>query len=282
MIVSKEYVDKSVSRATGSGVVGVCDMWAGTTPPDGAVVLDGAQLSKEAYSKYYGVIGDNVALANNLTPDSATFYNIDARARYFRGTDYGASRSGNALQFKYYEDMFESHSHGIVIGGGWAADSNTDSRNEGLIGTGSSITRTTDPAGGSETMPMTVPLLPVVWVTDPTDKPITQWWLEPEHKAARPVVHHINPVTDEYLSTTWARASPLEPGVWLTPAFATQDAPPPTNPGHVTVFRNGAWQHDAELWQARKKNQKDAQEPREKQTRQLMERDQRRQKMNAW
>ncbi|WP_343529310.1 phage tailspike protein [Yokenella regensburgei] len=282
MIVNKEYVTTAVGNVAGAGVVGVCTMWAGTTPPARAVVLDGAQLSKEAYAKYYAIIGDNVALANDLTPDSASFYNIDARSRYFRGTDYGASRSDNAQQYKYYEDMLESHSHDVVIGGGWAADGNTNSRDEGLVGSGSTITKTTNPFGGIETMPMTVPLLPIVWVIDPMDEDVAQWWLEPEHQATKPVVHHINPKTDEYLSTSWARPSPLEPGVWLTPAFATQDAPPPARAGYVTVFRNGTWLHDAELWLARENAKKDAKESREKQNRLLMERDQRRQKMNEW
>lgn len=150
MIVNKEYVTTAVGNVAGAGVVGVCTMWAGTTPPARAVVLDGAQLSKEAYAKYYAIIGDNVALANDLTPDSASFYNIDARSRYFRGTDYGASRSDNAQQYKYYEDMLESHSHDVVIGGGWAADGNTNSRDEGLVGSGSTITKTTNPFGGSK------------------------------------------------------------------------------------------------------------------------------------
>ncbi len=55
-------------------------------------------------------------------------------------------------------------------------------------------------------------------------------------------VYDYNPSTGEYLGIGIAQKSPLEPGIYLIPANATSDAPPPTEINEVAVFRNKTWQ----------------------------------------
>ena len=51
-------------------------------------------------------------------------------------------------------------------------------------------------------------------------------------------VYSYNWATGEYIGETEADASPLEPGVWLIPAYATEKAPPDMNefPGSRACF----------------------------------------------
>jgi|GEM_PF-704317 len=55
-------------------------------------------------------------------------------------------------------------------------------------------------------------------------------------------IYNYHPDTNEYLSTAPADVSPLQPGVWLIPAFATQLAPPAVGAAQVAVFIGGGWQ----------------------------------------
>lgn len=54
-------------------------------------------------------------------------------------------------------------------------------------------------------------------------------------------IHHYNPETGEYLGEGRADESPLEPGVFLIPAHATEIAPPKAQAGKVRAFEGGAW-----------------------------------------
>jgi hypothetical protein len=67
-------------------------------------------------------------------------------------------------------------------------------------------------------------------------------------------VHNYHAQTGEYLGTSIADESPLEPGVFLIPANATTVAPPPPQQGQARVFINGDWafvpDHRGETWYA--------------------------------
>lgn len=54
-------------------------------------------------------------------------------------------------------------------------------------------------------------------------------------------VYSFHPETREYLGTEVADESPLEPGVWLIPANATETAPPVIPEGHVAMFATDYW-----------------------------------------
>lgn len=54
------------------------------------------------------------------------------------------------------------------------------------------------------------------------------------------IVYHYDKTTGEYVGTSKAFESPLEPGKYLIPAHATTTAPPTTMSGKVRVWR-GEW-----------------------------------------
>jgi len=54
-------------------------------------------------------------------------------------------------------------------------------------------------------------------------------------------IYNYHPITGEYLSADQADESPLEPGVYLIPAHACADAPPPAGPHEAAIRSNGAW-----------------------------------------
>lgn len=54
-------------------------------------------------------------------------------------------------------------------------------------------------------------------------------------------IHHYSEATGEYMGTSDAFESPLEQGVFLIPAFATDIDLPEFEPGKALVFVDGAW-----------------------------------------
>lgn len=65
-------------------------------------------------------------------------------------------------------------------------------------------------------------------------------------------IWNYDPTTGELVSTGLADESPMEPGVFLLPAFATNIAPPSFVDGFCPVFRDGGWSlvedHRGEKW----------------------------------
>ena len=55
------------------------------------------------------------------------------------------------------------------------------------------------------------------------------------------IIYHYNPETGEYMGQGEARESPLEPGVFLIPAYSTSEKPPKTGDNEVAVFENEKW-----------------------------------------
>lgn len=55
------------------------------------------------------------------------------------------------------------------------------------------------------------------------------------------LVLHYDPATGELLGASEAQESPLEPGVYLIPAHATDQAPPEAGPDQIVRFVGGTW-----------------------------------------
>ena len=55
------------------------------------------------------------------------------------------------------------------------------------------------------------------------------------------LVYNFDPTSGEFLSSSPADESPLQPGVYLIPANATPLAPPTATTGTAPVFVNGSW-----------------------------------------
>jgi len=60
------------------------------------------------------------------------------------------------------------------------------------------------------------------------------------------LIYNYHPSSGEFLSAATADASPLEAGIYLVPAFATETAPPAAGGRQVAVFSAGAWQIKAD------------------------------------
>jgi len=56
-------------------------------------------------------------------------------------------------------------------------------------------------------------------------------------------IYHYHPTTLEYIGPGTADPSPLEPGVWLVPGYATAIDPPVPVAGKVRRFVSGAWEY---------------------------------------
>lgn len=54
-------------------------------------------------------------------------------------------------------------------------------------------------------------------------------------------IYHYSPQTTEYTYSSVARTSPLEPGVFLVPAFATTLAPPRIGANQAALFNGRSW-----------------------------------------
>ncbi|MBA4204601.1 MAG: hypothetical protein C0457_06400 [Polymorphum sp.] len=59
------------------------------------------------------------------------------------------------------------------------------------------------------------------------------------------LVYHFHPLTGEYLGFSEADESPLEPGVYLIPAHATDVPPPEPADGFIWKFLDGGWRLEA-------------------------------------
>jgi hypothetical protein len=57
-------------------------------------------------------------------------------------------------------------------------------------------------------------------------------------------IYHYHSVTGEYLGDSIARESPLEPGVYLIPAHATDIKPPEPIEQKLRVFTQGQWVYE--------------------------------------
>ena len=55
-------------------------------------------------------------------------------------------------------------------------------------------------------------------------------------------IFHYHPATGAFLGEGRADPSPLEPDVWLVPAYATATAPLDAGDGEQVLWVNGAWQ----------------------------------------
>lgn len=280
-IATTAFVQAALSAAISVGVVGTCQWWPKSTPPAGAVVLDGSSLSKEAYPEAYAVVGDTYATQNGIVPDSSYFIIPDCRSRYIRGYDHGAGISSYADFLKKYDDRFKKHTHGLRVWEG--GDVNTGDNNiilQDIQNYGHSSL--VESVGDSETMPKTLVMLPIMWVTPPQKVSVTLWHTEGSYAALRPVIHRYHPESGELLSSAYAAPSPLSPGEWLIPADSTTQNPPAAKPGHAIAFKDGAWAYDAELFASKEAAREQAQQTRERENQLLSEKAQRRDQLNAW
>lgn len=75
---------------------------------------------------------------------------------------------------------------------------------------------------------------------------VLPWWLQPGIEA--PVMCNVHRGTGEFLGVSQADPSPLEPGVWLFPAYSYQLAPPELESGTAALINrdSNGWERVAD------------------------------------
>ncbi|MCP4134599.1 MAG: tail fiber protein [bacterium] len=108
-------IENNISELSAKTVpVGTVLSFAGDSVPDGWLLCDGSQVSKEEYSSLYSVIGVNWG------GDSIIFNLPDLRGRFLRGVDGSAGRDPDAAAGtrenkagSYQVDAFQGHQHDV-------------------------------------------------------------------------------------------------------------------------------------------------------------------------
>lgn len=135
--------------------------YGGSTPPNGWLLCDGAQVSRSTYAALYAAIGNAFGAGDG----SSSFHLPDLRGRFLRGVDGSANidpdkatrtamnmggNTGN-LVGSVQGDMFRSHVH-VTNKSNWGG-SGADYAYADYSG-GVQVPGTTPPAGGNETRPV--------------------------------------------------------------------------------------------------------------------------------
>jgi microcystin-dependent protein len=138
-----------------SSTTGTVIWWSASTAPVGYVTCNGAAVSRTTYSNLFGVIGTTYG-----NGDGSTTFNLpDLRAEFIRGWDDGRGVDPGRVFGSAQADEFKSHAHtiatrGSVLSGGFEEPA-TDS-------TGLEYAYPTSLAGGTETRPRNIALLPCI------------------------------------------------------------------------------------------------------------------------
>jgi len=131
--------------------------WPSETPPDWALVMDGAEYDRGDYAELFAVIGTLYGVG-----DGSTTFNVpDQRGRFRRGVPTGGTVG------TYQNDAFKAHTHLVVQNfegnihhtypgsfESWNYPRKDAENNYGPLYTGST--------GDSETLPKNIHMLPVI------------------------------------------------------------------------------------------------------------------------
>ncbi|KAG0188260.1 hypothetical protein DFQ28_005152 [Apophysomyces sp. BC1034] len=220
-VATTAFVQQAVGNITGQVA-----FFAFPYAPDGWLKCNGAAVSRTRYAELFAIIGTTFGAG------SGTFNLPDLRGEFVRGFDDGrdvdkmrsfgsqqaASKvlgaTGNpSLPYLNRNGWHYSIDNGATLRK--ISDSNIEqpittyeNTEQFLGGTYSYNTATYGSCAGA---------------------PMTQ------------TVYNYHPETGELVSCSEADPSPLEPGVFLIPALATDIAPPDTGKGQVAVFSKGKW-----------------------------------------
>jgi len=156
-----------VGPAGPTGPTGTVIWWSTSTAPVGFLTCNGAAVSRATYSDLFDVIGSTFG-----NGDGSTTFNLpDLRAEFIRGWDNGRGVDPGRVFGSAQADAFESHTHasagsGSGSNGFWQdwpsgpGSSQVESSTSSGIWLNSSPT--TASAGGTETRPRNVALLPCI------------------------------------------------------------------------------------------------------------------------
>lgn len=161
----------SATNAADGVPVGTIAFFAAITPPAGWMECAGQELSREEYPELFNVIGTVFGEGDGLT----TFHLPDLRGEFVRGWDHDRGVDPGRGFGTPQSDEFKSHTHTITynetdgMASGdkvWAWDS-AGGANQG------NPAQTTSAAGGDETRPRNIAMLPCIRVK-PVEKSLTE------------------------------------------------------------------------------------------------------------
>jgi Microcystin-dependent protein len=143
-----EWVDSS-----GGAPVGSVTWYAANSPPTGWLECDGSAISRTTYADLFSAIGTTFGAGDGST----TFELPDLRGEFVRGWDNSRGVDSGRSFGSAQADDFESHTHSVQ-----RYDEVYERGSNGVIKTVSSSTTSSGAAGGSETRPRNIALLPII------------------------------------------------------------------------------------------------------------------------
>lgn len=156
--VAAQIAAITASVASSAPQPGTVTWFAGTTPPTGWVLCDGALLNRTTYATLFSVIGVTYGAGDGLT----TFAVPDLRGVFVRGVDAGRGLDSGRALGSLQADEFRSHTHGVrADNGGWNTNTNNivSGTDRGWVYTAQTIA-----SGGAETRPINVALNAIIKV----------------------------------------------------------------------------------------------------------------------
>ena len=142
------------AEAAFAAPVGSVQYFALPSAPAGWIKANGAEVSRTTYAALFAAIGTTYGAGNGST----TFKLPDLRGEFIRGWDEGRGADPGRVFGSWQGDEFRSHNHGTPYN--QHVVSNTSSGAVMMVG--SNNTAWTSSAGGSETRPRNVALLPCI------------------------------------------------------------------------------------------------------------------------
>jgi microcystin-dependent protein len=123
--------------------------------PSGWLECNGAAISRATYGTLFASIGTNYGAG-----DGATTFNLpDLRGEFLRGADRGRGVDVGRAVGSAQADMIKSHSHDVAT---FAGSAGSGVRNGGADGGQFNVGGAGIAAGGTETRPRNVALIPVI------------------------------------------------------------------------------------------------------------------------
>jgi len=140
--VAQDIVDKATKEVIVTMLTGMIVFYPTSITPDGFLVCDGGEVSREEYADLFGVIGETFGPGNGTT----TFNLPELEERFVRGSSpsnpIGSSGGEDTVTLQVSEMPIHTHSEGIalttVINGGLEAPAASAIPSTGITGSAGS------------------------------------------------------------------------------------------------------------------------------------------------
>ena len=132
--------------------------FAKNTPPSGWLKCDGSAVSRTTYNGLFSIIGTTFG-----NGDGSTTFNLpDLRGEFIRGWDNGRGIDSNRVFGSTQTDSFKTHTHNLTVRDGATNFGSDKALTRSAGGGGTNTSQSVDEAGGNETRPRNIALLPCI------------------------------------------------------------------------------------------------------------------------